>query len=278
MSIYLSLSHVISRFILTTSILNMFYWPLCMDGSALAFGTTYFAFLLLFTFVILLVPPHATAKRFTSLLALSALTYMLQETFINLCKNSHWRAAVAPLVWIQFLSASEIICISRVDPAQISASPGGPRSKNTFTQAIQVIALLWNLRRVGTKWEVKNIPASSSSKSASWSRARFVLRRLTTTLFFYLVIDIMISGPSPDLVLVSPQKETLFKLGCLSLEDVVFRTIGTVAFWLSSALINLIMINSVAILSVLTGLSSPMDCPPLYGPIGEAYSIRRFWG
>lgn len=203
---------------------------------------------------------------------------MLQETFIHLCRNPHWRAAAAALVWIQYMSASEIIWVSRLDSAHISASRGESRAETIAAQAIEVVALLWNLRRVGTRWQVKNIPTSLSSGPASWSRAQFLLRRLTTTMFAYLVLDIMISGPSPDSVLVSPQKETLFQLGVLSLEDIVFRIIGTVSFWLSTALINLAMANSVAILSVLAGPSSPADCPPLYGPIGESYSIRRFWG
>lgn len=252
-------------------------WP-GLDSSALSFSATLFAFLLVFIIVILLVPRQTTVTRFTSLFALCALTYKLQETLVQLCKNPHWRAAAAPLVWIQFLSASEIIWVSRVDSVHLSAKYGEYRAETIAAQAIKVIALLWNLRRVGTRWQVKTIAAGSSDGEASWSRARFVWRRLTATLFAYLVMDIMVSGPSPDLVLVGPQKETLFKLGYLSLEDIIFRTIGTVSFWLSTALINLIMANSVAILSVLAGLSSPANCPPLYGPIGEAYSIRRFWG
>lgn len=256
----------------------MFSSPFYLDASVLAFSATEFAFLIFLTVVILRVPRQATVTRFTGLVALSGLTYMLQETVLHLLKNPHWRAAAVPLAWIQFLSASEMICVSRVDAACISVSRGGSKAQTTTNRAIQVVALLWNLRRVGTRWQVKNIPASSSSGPASSSRVRFVLRRLTTTFLAYVILDIMVSGPAPDMALVSPQKETLFKLSCLSLEDVVFRTIGTVSFWLSSALINIIMTNIAAIGSVLSGLSSPADCPPLYGPIGEAYSMRRFWG
>ena len=252
-------------------------WPLRPDGSVLTLIFTELAFLLLCSILILLVPRRATATRFTSLIALSTLTYMLQETFLNTCGNPHWRAAAAPLLWIQFLSASEMILVSRVDSVDVSAIRGGSNPGTFATQAIQVIALLWNLRRVGTRWQVKNVPASSSGGLATRSRTRFLLRRLTTTFFAYLVLDIMISGRSPDLALVSPQKETLFKLGSLPLEDVVFRIIGTVSFWFSTALINLVMANGIAIFSVLTGLSTPSDCPPLYGSIWEAYSIRRFW-
>ena len=253
-------------------------WPLDLDGSVLTFGTTYFAFLILFTGIILLVPQHATITRTASLVPLSTLTYMLQETVMQLCKNSHWRAGAVPILWIQFLSASELIWVSRVDSAHIPARRGKPKSETVLNQAIDVIALLWNLRRVGTRWQVKNIPASSNSGHKSMSRLPFVLRRLTTIMFAYLILDIMISGPSPDSALVSPQKETLFKPSDLSMEDVVFRTIGTLSFWLSSALVNLILTNGAAIFSVLSGLSSPVDCPPLYGSIGEAYSVRQFWG
>ena len=256
----------------------MSFWLPWLNGSALIFGTTKLAFLSLLSIIVLLVPRHATFLRLMGLVALSALTYILQETFVQLCKNLHWRATAVPLLWIQLLSASEMVLVSRVDSADIAASHGESSSQTIAAQVIHVIGLLWNLRRVGTRWQVKNVPASSSSGAASWSRARFVLRRLTTILFAYLVLDIMISGPSPDLVLVSPQKETLFKLSFLSLDDVVFRTIATVSFWFSAVLVILVLANSVAILSVLAGLSSLADCPPIYGPFGEAYSIRRFWG
>ena len=253
-------------------------WPLDLDGSVLIFDTTYIAFLVFFTSVILLVPQHAGITRIASLVALSTLTYILQETVMQLCKNPHWRAAAVPILWIQFLSASELIWVSRVDSAHIPARRGRPKAETVPNRAIDAIALLWNLRRVGTRWQVKNIPASSNSGPKSMSRLRFVLRRLTTTMFAYLILDIMISGPSPDLALLSPQKETLFKPSDLSMEDVIFRTIGTLSFWFSTALFNLIVTNGATIISVLSGLSTPVDCPPLYGPIGEAYSIRQFWG
>ena len=256
---------------------NMSLWLPHLDGRMLALGTTQFAFLTLFTSIILLVPRHATIIRFSGLAALSTLTYILQDTFIQLCENPHWRATAVPLFWIQFLSASELILVSRVK-FDLVLSRGKFRYRNTLVQAAQIIALLWNLRRIGTRWQVKNLPGSSSSGPASWSRSRFVLRRLTTTFFAYLVLDIMISGPSPDSALISPQKQTLFKLSSLSMDDLVFRIIGTISFWLSTALLNLVMSNSVAIFSVLSGLSSPAECPRLYGSIGEAYSIRRYWG
>ena len=255
----------------------MSLWLPHLYGRTLAFGTTQFAFLTLFTSVILLVPRHATIIRFSGLAALSTLTYMLQETFIQWCENPHWRATAVPFFWIQFLSASELILVSRVK-FDLVLNRGRSGYRNTLAQATQSIALLWNLRRIGTRWQVKNVPASSSSGPASWSRSRFVLKRLTTTFFAYLVLEIMISGPTPDSALISPQKATLFNLGSLSMDDLVFRIIATVSFWLSTALLNLVMSNSVAIFSVLFGLSSPADCPRLYGSIGEAYSVRQFWG
>jgi hypothetical protein len=243
-----------------------------LDGSAsaLASGTTQLAFLVLFTTAILLIPRHATVPRVMSLVALSALTFMLQVTFLSWCRHPFWRTTVGLFAWIQFMSASEMIWVSRVDFTHIS---GEFKAETVTAQATQAIALLWNLRRVGTRWQVKNIPASPRRGLASW-----VLERLTMTFLAYLVLDLMVTRPSPDLALVGPQKETLFRFGRLSLEDLVFRIIGTLSFWLSIAIINLVLVNSPTIVLVLTGMSSPTDCPPLYGPIREAYSLRRFWG
>lgn len=247
---------------------------LAMSPELLAFGATELAFLALFTTVILLVPAHVTATRLASVAAVSAVTYRLQETLTQLCTNGHWRAVAAPLIWIQLLSASDLIWISRVaSPSIPSGISLKSRVKTTTTNVIRTIALLWNPRRVGTRWQVKNVPASSGG----WTRARFVRTRLATTLAAYLVLDLMASAPPPNPALLSPPKATLYKIASLSSEDIIFRVIATASFGLCAALIDLVVGNTLAIGCVISGLSSPQDCPPLYGPITEAYSIRRFW-
>ncbi|KAJ3562768.1 hypothetical protein NPX13_g8442 [Xylaria arbuscula] len=138
--------------------------------------------------------------------------------------------------------------------------------------------LLWNLRRVGTKWEVKNIRVGREDNGGAWRRTTFILRRLVTTLIAYAALDAVTSGPAPKAALLSEQKQSLLSIRELSSEDVVFRSLNVIGFWLGAALVNLLLSNTAAILLVFAGTCDPADFPPLYGSIREAYTIRRFWG
>ncbi|KAL1614590.1 hypothetical protein SLS54_009655 [Diplodia seriata] len=231
--------------------------PAPLYSNALAVGAAELGFLGAFAALVQRVPRQATFVRGAGVLGLAGLTLVLQEAFAGLSANPHWRAVAAPVSWIQLMSASELLWVSR-----ISAMSAG-----------ESVGLLWNLRRVGTKRQAKNTAATTCG-----GRARFVGRRLCTTLAAYLVIDAMLLAPSPDAALVAAGKDTLVQIRRLSVDDIIFRLVATFSFWLSTALLNLVMSNAVAIACVLTRLSSPKDCPPLYGPIREAYTIRRFWG
>ncbi|ETS78135.1 hypothetical protein PFICI_10197 [Pestalotiopsis fici W106-1] len=137
------------------------------------------------------------------------------------------------------------------------------------------IALLWNLRRIGTRWQAKNVPCASD---VVVSRASLVGRRLASTIIALTILDIMTSAPPPDPAMVGLENQSLSGMGCMSPACLAFRVIGTVSFWLSTALINLVMANTVTLLSVLAGWTLPTVCPPLYGDLLESYSIRNFWG
>lgn len=244
-------------------------WLPIDDGSAFAFGSTELIFLILFVMVILLVPGHAIFTRFISVLALSAVTYKLEEAFFRLCNNPHWRGFIAPMLCIQLMSASELVLISRVESAPISTNS----ASSIVTRAARTINLLWNLRRIGTRWQVKNVPIALPS-----TRAEFVRRRFITTAIAYLILDVIISGPPPPSALFGPEKRTLFQIGSLSQEDIVFRIIGTASYWFSAFLTIFIVFNITAIAFVLTGLSSPRNCPQFFGSIKDAYTMRHFWG
>ncbi|GME48372.1 tri7-like toxin biosynthesis protein [Neofusicoccum parvum] len=145
------------------------------------------------------------------------------------------------------MSASEIILVSRVDPAPISRG---------ISHAYHAIALLWNQRRIGT----------------------FLRRRLTTTLAAYLILDAIVSAPPPPPALHTVQKQTLFAIHTLTREDLTYRLIATLSYWFSGFLLLLTVSNTLAILLVLTNLSTPADRPPLFGALPAAHSLRRFWG
>lgn len=95
---------------------NAFSWVLgflCVEA----------VFLGLFTLVILCAAGRATTKLSVGMAALCAATVLMESIVVPLCvgfKRPHWAATVASLLWVQFLSASELILVSRVQPDQLS--------------------------------------------------------------------------------------------------------------------------------------------------------------
>lgn len=241
----------------------------------LAFTGTEATFLAFFVTRVLLTPTpqQAISKRIVGVLLLTALTYTMESTIVPLCttlSRPHWAVTAACLLWVQLLSASEILLVSQVSTAQLSPS------RSSLINAKSAIGLLWNMRRIGTRWQVKNVPSSKNLENQS--RPTFISRRLATTILAYLFVDTIASLPPPEPTLIQPDKAALFPPRGLGVDDTIFRTVMTFSYFLTTAILNLFMTNVGAIFAVLSGLSTPVDCPPLYGSFSEAYSVRRFWG
>ncbi|KAH7316969.1 membrane bound O-acyl transferase family-domain-containing protein [Stachybotrys elegans] len=201
----------------------------------------------------------------------------MEQYISNLCLANgrpHWAATAASLLWVQLLSASDLLLALRVDPSQLS--PQGTKERGPLRDGASAVGLLWNMRRVGTRWQAKNIPSAAAQQRQT--RAGFVFRRVAMTLVAYLFIEVVVSQPPPDPNLVHPDKATLFSLRSLTLEDVIFRVALTISYWVITGVINLFMTNTVVVVAVILGLLDPAHCPPLYGSFLEAFTVRRFWG
>jgi hypothetical protein len=225
------------------------------------------AFLATFAYIITKTPAQATAYRFLGFVLLATITYSMETLISQVCLlngRPHWAAISGSFIWIQLLSGSELLLVSRVKRSDL------PRSRSG---SLSAIGLLWNVRRIDTKWQVKNVPLGKGGKS---SRTTFLLRRIALALCAYILIDIAVSLPPPNPSLVMADKALLFSLP--SLDDFIFRSITTITYWVSSAIINFLMNSFGVIFAVFFHLSNPEDCPPLYGSFMDAFTIRRFWG
>ncbi|ROV97818.1 hypothetical protein VPNG_08658 [Cytospora leucostoma] len=234
----------------------------------LTFVSTEAAFLAFFALVLLRTEAQATSQRAGGLVLLGAVTYAAEQRIVPICLTSgrpHWAAVLASLLWVQLLSASELLLASRVHAAQLPR----PRARSA-------IALLFNVRRLGTPWQVKNVPSTAGLQTQT--RTAFVVGRVAVTLLAYLSVDLMVSLPPADPALVRADKAALSSLRNLSVEDVIFRGAMTISYWFTTGVINLFMTNLGAVVGVLSATSRPVDCPPLYGSFLEAYNVRRFWG
>lgn len=223
-------------------------------------------FLGIFVLLLLGTTAQATTKRVLGLAVLGAVTYFLEYLVVQICLSRDrplWAGTAGSLVWIQLLSASDLMLALRVDSSKLP-----PSQASTHAAGI-----LWNMRRIGTRWQVKTATSTSHQ-----SRADFVFRRVATTLGAYLVVEFLVSMPPPDPSLVQISKATLFLLHELHAGDVIFRVSMTIGFWISVGVLVLCMNNLGAIFAVLLNISSPEDSLPVFGSFLDAFTVRRFWG
>ncbi|KAM7211476.1 Membrane bound O-acyl transferase family domain containing protein [Rhypophila decipiens] len=259
--------------------------PLSNHHPVLGFFALEGAFLAIFTSIVLGTTASATTKRAVGLATLALATLAVEGLAVPLCRSSnrpHWAATISSLLWVQFLSASELVMVTRLNANHLPVLPKGSRpskaqTENILARSRSAIGLLWNMRRVGTPWQVKNTPSAMGQQSSS--RLSFTAQRLAVTMLAYLFFDVVVSFPPPPPAMTTAEKGSLFQgIGGLDVGDIVFRTTMTASFWLMLIVLNLFMTNTGAIVSVLLGFNKPEDCPPLHGSFAEAFTLRRFWG
>ena len=144
---------------------------------------------------------------------------------------------------------------------------------STVAAIFQGMLLLWNLRRIGTPWAAKNVPSRSQQNSIQFVAGRFL--RLS---FAYVLLDLCVSAPGPSQHLLQAPKQTLWRLWGLSVEDAVFRIVGSISFWITVALLLFFLHGTASTIGVILNLWQPGSCAPLFGSFREAYTLRKFWG
>lgn len=229
-------------------------------------------FLLIYSCAIILVPPRKKVYRQLSVVALAYITYLTQKSLLETCLNPHWRGIGSPLLWIQFLSASELITISSVSTFTFFETCQSSKL-STVAAIFQGMLLLWNLRRIGTSWSAKNVPPRTQQ-----SFIQFVAGRFLWQSFAYVLLDLCVSAPGPSQHLLQVPKQTLWRLSGLSVEDAVFRIVGSISFWITVAILLFFLHGTASTIGVILNLWQPSDCAPLFGSFREAYSLRKFWG
>lgn len=242
------------------------------------------AFIATYAFLLLNTPSKATSKRVIGLLVLGTATWMLEKSLVQRCmdnKRPHWAAIITAFLWVQLAHASDLLLVRGVDSAKLSTYGGSKNKYRAISSSAPkstVVALLFNSRRIGTPWQVKNVPSTTSLEGES--RTTFILRRSAILLLAYLFVDIMVSLPAPDPVFVRADKATFFPdfYGPSAVDNTIFRVATTVSFWLTTGIVVIATNNLYAILAVASGLSRPVDCPPPLGSFLDSFTVRRFWG
>ncbi|KAI8724133.1 MBOAT-2 domain-containing protein [Fusarium sp. LHS14.1] len=142
--------------------------------------------------------------------------------------------------------------------------------------------LLFNLRNVGNPWEVKRLHKFPSYyKGPKPSRSAYITRQVLIMAWQYLLLDIIymssLETPPEDAQrLFGPGTE--FNYLNATAEQWGGRVAVGPAAGLAPARVSIdIPYRGFSILSVLLGLTSTDQWPPLFGSMWDAYTIRGFW-
>jgi hypothetical protein len=157
---------------------------------------------------------------------------------------------------------------------------GGWRGATAAEKWSFIIDLLFSPRGVNRAWAAKNIPHFRSSDPAYVpTRAAFLRRRLTSTLISFLLFDVIANSPPPDPSMFSLSTIPFFRrLDDVTSSELALRLSSTLAFWISTYCIVNVINGVFALFCVGLGVSEAKDWPPIFGAVGEASSVRRFWG
>lgn len=179
-----------------------------------------------------------------------------------------------------------LLLITSVDNGDLLQIAIYKPSAGFLVKLICTFGLLTNYRGINTPWQAKNIPEFprfyiNHGSQVRPARAWYILRQTSIIAWQYLLLDIIYLS-SLD---ASPEDNTrLFGLGTEFLywnatsEQWIGRFLVGVFAWYVPARVVLDITSRILFLPlVASGILSTDLCPPTFGRMGDAYTIRRFW-
>lgn len=169
------------------------------------------------------------------------------------------------------------------------------RKKQPPTQSSDGEGSLWNRLRfrlyiafsdryIGSPYQVAHTPPySASNPSYIPSRPSFILHKISILGTCYLMLDILtqLSDPSANSTIYSdtqiPFASRLWH-GQMTIPEMRIRTATSIGFWFACYLLAQSFYGAFSLLAVCAGVSRPELARPVFGSIGEAYTLRGFWG
>ena len=171
----------------------------------------------------------------------------------------------------------------KLDPVERKSNSGLAPRCGTAGQRLRFgFDVTLNPRQLNTPYQVRNVPAwSSSDPKHVPSRGEFLWRTVINVSLSYLIVDLCSLGAQPERnpILFSSDKIGFFsRLETLGTAEVFLRVLASHILWLNIYCIFRVFHGCLSFLAVGSGISEVEDWAPPFGPLSEAYSIRRFWG
>lgn len=134
----------------------------------------------------------------------------------------------------------------------------------------------------GTHWVVKNLPPFSRNDPVYVpGKATFLLRN-TLKCLLYIFILRAISGlgnPEDNLVLFSSDQIPLLnRLGNVTMVELGTRLFSVLGYWAVQYMVVDFLYSVLAVVAVALHITNVDVWHPVFGSVGDAWSIRQFWG
>ncbi|EAW15274.1 wax synthase family protein [Aspergillus clavatus NRRL 1] len=241
--------------------------------------------------------PASSKLRPAVTVAILALAASFQLQTPHSLAQTRARGPLAAMCWVNVLNAIDLLLLSRVSfAAQIAWESSTGKKFNTDTNSdtrlrVHLRRLRWSLetpfnyRRINTPWQIHAVPPfNAADPTAVPARAVFLracaLKVLASLLVLQLCTvdarDEALARVIPDLV---EGKVVLWPWweGWTTRRAVV-QVLFCVAFGCVTRAAILGTYNLVAGVLVLARVWEPVDWPPIFGEVGEMYSLTRVWG
>jgi hypothetical protein len=192
---------------------------------------------------------------------------------------------------IQGLCGSICCVFSAADFLLINPKEGGDfvdangNQQGFFSRLVAAFGLFTSPRAIGTPRQAKGTPSFpayyTEKDPKTITRARFLTREVSIAVWQYLVVDLLNVIVKKDSV---DRKESgvLVPAGTqfnLTADQWADRATSTLIGWfVVSRLLVSFYSRAAAIIFVALGFSAPSDCPPMFGTMADAYTLRNFWG
>ena len=197
------------------------------------------------------------------------------------CYRPQWASAMC--------GTSLLLLFQHVDLVHLGGrehQKGTPKAgeENTFLRKLaRGVRETTSFRHIGTAEQVKNVPPfSGRDPSHVPSRAAFVLGSFLRTATCFLLIDVTDTfplDPRESARLFAPDKiPVIARPQNISQEALTLRLVTSVGFILTLFCVAHVTYYPIALAVVGSGLSSPTPWRPLFNSLGDARSVRLFWG
>jgi hypothetical protein len=220
-----------------------------------------------------------------------ALAYSFQTQVRHTLAETRARGPLAAMCWVNVLNAIDLLMLSRVSfDEQIAWKTKLSQSKTTarnsyWRRLIWSIEMAFNYRRVNTPWQIRAVPAFDKHDPGfipdKWN---FLLRcavRVCGSLLVlhFCTIDADDARLAAMISEISDSKKVLLPTwGEWTARRALVQMLFTVSFGFVTRAAILGTYSLLAMFFVALGVYEPVDWPPVFGDLGDMYSLTRVWG